>query len=390
MIEGRFEDSGAILRYGQVGGGPGSFIGPVHRAAIAMNGQALIVAGSFSDKPEETVQTAKQLGIHESRAYETFEEMAAAEASREDGIDFVSITVPNHLHHQVARSFLEKGINVVCDKPLCFTLEEAEELMKITAEKNLEFMVTYAYTGYPMVREARNLVTTGKIGEIRVVMAEYPQDWLADPIELTGQRQAIWRTNPKYSGISNCVGDIGTHIENLVHFVTGLEIKKISARLETFVEGRKLDDNAYMLVKYTSGASGNYWSSQVAVGNENGLGLRVFGTEGSIEWHQENPNLLKYVKKGGPVQLLTRGNGYLSGNAQAYTRLPSGHPEGYFEAFANLYRSYCNRLIAKKDNMDDDELFPTAVDGARGVKFVHDCVDSSNRGSDWVDGSFNI
>lgn len=390
MIEGKFEDSGAILKYGQVGGGPGSFIGPVHRAAIAMNGQAKMVAGSFSDKPEETYMTARQLDVDESRAYETFEEMAAREAEREDGIDFVSITVPNHLHYQVARTFLEKGINVVCDKPLCFTIEEAEELIKLASEKNLEFMVTYTYTGYPMVREARNLVETGELGKLRVVMAEYAQDWLADPIELDGQKQATWRTNPKYSGISNCVGDIGTHVENLVHFVTGLEIEKLSARLETFVKGRKLDDNAYINVKYSSGASGNYWSSQVAIGNENGLKLRVFGTEGAIEWEQENPNVLKFVKKGGVTQLLTRGNGYLSDSAQAYTRLPSGHPEGYFEAFANLYSSYCNRLIAKKNNLKDDEIFPTPIDGARGVKFIHDCVESSNKGSEWIDGSFKI
>ena len=394
MIEAKLNDTGASLLYGQVGGGPGSFIGPVHRAAIAMNNQAKLVAGSFSDIPSETVQVAKDLGVDADRAYADFHDMAVKEGARTEGkIDFVIITVPNHLHFAVAKAFLEQGINVVCEKPMAFTEEEATQLVTRAGAHKVEFMVTYTYTGYPMVREARDLVRTGALGTIRVVVAEYPQDWLADPIERSGNnRQAVWRTDPKYAGVSCCVGDIGTHLENLVHFITGLEIDKLAASLETFVEGRPLDDNAYMLLKYKGGASGNYWSSQVAIGKENGLRIRVYGTDGAIEWEQENPNVLRFQKKGAPLQLLTRGSGYLSAAAGHFTRLPAGHPEGYFEAFANLYKSFCNVLTAKKQGHTPDPLdvFPTVVDGARGTKFVFDCVKSSKEGAAWVDASFDI
>ena len=390
MIQGKDIESIDGLTYGQVGGGEGSFIGPVHRTVISMNGQARIVAGSFSHDYEKTLRTAKQLGISEDRAYKDFREMAEKEGQREDKIDFVVITAPNHLHYEAAKAFLENGINVVCDKPLCFTVEEAEDLIRITREKDLEFMVTYTYTGYPMVREAKKLIASGAIGKIRIVMAEYPQDWLADRVELEGNTQAVWRTDPKYAGISCSVGDLGTHVENLVHFITGLEIEKLSARLETFLEGRPLDDNAYILLKYNTGASGNYWVSQVAVGNANSLKIRVFGDEGSIEWEQENPEVLKISKKGGPTEYYVKGGGYLTGAGQSATRLPAGHPEGYFEAFANLYRFYENKLIAKKLHIEPelDEVFPTVVDGARGVKFVHDCVKSSKNNSIWVDATF--
>jgi predicted dehydrogenase len=394
MIEGKLNETGASLLYGQVGGGPGSFIGPVHRAAIAMNNQAKLAAGSFSDIPSETVQVARDLGIDADRAYADFRDMAVQEGARTEGrIDFVIITVPNHIHFAVAKAFLEQGINVVCEKPMAFTEQEAKELVALAGARKADFMVTYTYTGYPMVREARNLVRTGALGTLRVVAAEYPQDWLADPIERGGtNRQAVWRTDPKYAGVSCCVGDIGTHIENLVHFITGLEIDKLAASLETFVEGRPLDDNAYMLLKYKGGASGNYWSSQVAIGKENGLRIRVYGTDGAIEWEQENPNVLRFQKKGGPLQLLTRGNGYLSAVAGHFTRLPAGHPEGYFEAFANLYRCFCNVLTAKKQGktVDPLDVFPTVVDGARGTKFVFDCVKSSKEGAAWVDASFDI
>ena len=394
MIEAKLNDTGASLLYGQVGGGPGSFIGPVHRAAIAMNNQAKLVAGSFSDIPSETVQVAKDLGVDADRAYADFHDMAVKEGARTEGrIDFVIITVPNHLHFAVAKAFLEQGINVVCEKPMAFTEEEATQLVARAGVHKVEFMVTYTYTGYPMVREARDLVRTGALGTLRVVAAEYPQDWLADPIERSGSnRQAVWRTDPKYAGVSCCVGDIGTHLENLVHFITGLEIDKLAASLETFVEGRPLDDNAYMLLKYKGGASGNYWSSQVAIGKENGLRIRVYGTDGAIEWEQENPNVLRFQKKGAPLQLLTRGGEYLSAAAGHVTRLPAGHPEGYFEAFANLYRNFCNVLMARKQDRTPDPLdvFPTVVDGARGTKFVFDCVKSSKEGAAWVDASFDI
>lgn len=392
MIEGGKSDSGNMLTYGQIGGGPGSFIGPVHRAAIAMNGQARLVAGSFSDIPEETMQSGRELGLDGDRIYESFYEMAERESQREDCIDFVVITAPNHIHFDVAKTFLENGINVVCEKPLAFSTSQGKELISLTKKRDLKFMVTYTYTGYPMVREAREIVKTGRIGDLRLVVAEYAQDWLADKVEDSGQRQASWRTNPKYAGISCCVGDIGTHIENLVHFVTGLEINDMSASLETFVDGRQLDDNAFIQIKYDNGATGSYWSSQVAIGHENGLRMRVYGEEGSIEWEQENPNVLKLALKGKPVQYLSRGNSYLSSSAGHFTRLPSGHPEGYFEAFSNLYRSFCNVLIAGKngEEVSDFDLYPDVYDGVRGIQFVEDCVKSSESGKKWIDGSFRF
>ncbi len=392
MIEGKDLEERGILTYGQIGGGEGSFIGPVHRTAIAMTGQAKIVAGSFSHDYQKTLNTAKILGISEERAYKDFEEMAEKEAEREDKPDFILITAPNHLHYKAAKAFLEKGFNIVCDKPLCFTVDEAKELVELAREKDVEFMVTYTYTGYPMVREARRLIASGKLGKIRVVMAEYPQDWLTDPIEREGQKQAVWRTDPKYAGISCCVGDIGTHVENLVHFVAGLKIKELAASLETFVEGRPLDDNAYILLKYEGSASGNYWSSQVAIGKANSLKIRVYGTEGSIEWEQENPELLKFTPKGGPTQYLVKGGGYLSESAQIATKLPGGHPEGYFEAFSNLYKFYISTLLAKKAGKkpDPEWVFTDVIDGARGVHFVHKCVESSKKGTVWVDATFKI
>jgi predicted dehydrogenase len=394
MIESRNLDAKAILSYGQIGGGPGSFIGPVHRAAIAMNNQAKIVAGCFSDIPEEIVQTASELGLSADRVYSDYREMAEKESKREDKLDFVVITAPNHIHYEVAKTFLQAGFHIVCEKPLSTTFEQAKELLALCQRSNLLFMVTYTYTGYPMVREARQLVKSGKLGDIRLVVAEYAQDWLADKVEDTGNRQAAWRTNPKYAGNSCCVGDIGTHIENIVHFITGLEMKKISAKLETFVKGRLLDDNAFILLNYDNGAAGSFWVSQVAIGKENGLKVRIFGTNGSVEWEQENPNQLGLTLKGQPQMILRRGNGYLSEAAKSQTRLPSGHPEGYFEAFSNLYRNYCIAISRVKENslyVISDELydFTNVVDGARGMKFVEDCVKSSNQNNAWVDAAFS-
>ncbi|HID15413.1 MAG TPA: Gfo/Idh/MocA family oxidoreductase [Candidatus Atribacteria bacterium] len=391
MLE-EIKNNDKIIHYGQVGGGRNSFIGPVHRTAIEMNGNAKIVAGSFSRDYKETLKTAESLNISKDRAYQNFEEMAEKEFQRDDRIDFVVITTPNHLHYKAAKIFLEKGFNVVCDKPLCFTVEEAMELVNLTRKKDLEFMVTYTYTGYPMIREAKMLVKSEELGEIRIIMAEYPQDWLVDPIEKEGQKQAKWRTDPKYSGISCCVNDIGTHVENLMHFITDLKIKKLAANVETFVKGRSLDDNAYILLKYENGSSGSYWVSQVALGKVNNLKIRIFGTKGSLEWEQENPEILKFTKKGSPTQYLTKGRNYISDNIKNITRLPGGHPEGYFVAFSNLYKFYMDKLIAKKmgKKIEKMEVFPTVVDGARGVKFVHDCIKSSKNNSIWVDGGFEI
>jgi predicted dehydrogenase len=312
--------------------------------------------------------------------------MAEAEGALPDGIDFVVVTTPNDTHYAICRAFLEAGINVSCDKPLCLETEEALDLDRKAREKNLLFMVTYAYTGYPLVRQAREMARSGALGDIRVVVAEYAQDWLAEKLE---DSKDVWRMDPKQAGISCCVGDIGTHIENMVHFVTGLEIDKISAVLSSFVEGRRLDDNAMINVLYRGGAVGHYWPSQVAMGRENGLSFRIYGSEGSLEWHQENPNEMRYAKKGTPPMILTRG-GYGLGEAAArWTRMPSGHPEGLFAAWANIYEAFCDTLRKKAlgEPQDNLETFPTAFDGARGVKFVHDCVASGESGGAWVDGS---
>jgi predicted dehydrogenase len=390
MIEGKdFGAGGSRLKYGLVGGGPGSFIAAVHRTGIDMTRSADLAAGCFSRDAEKNRAAAAGLGVAAERTYSSFSEMASREAGRSDGIDFVVIATPNDTHYAACKAFLENGIDVSCDKPLCFTVEEAVELARLARDRDLLFMVTYVYTGYPLVRHARELVRTGRLGEIRVVMAEYPQDWLADRAEDSDNIQAKWRTDPEKVGISCCVGDIGTHVEDLAHFVTGLEIERISAVLSTFVKDRPLEDNAMITLKYKGGAVGHYWPSQVAIGRENGLAIRVYGTEGGIEWEQENPNVMRFTKKGQPPSILTRNGPGLSEMAARWTRIPSGQPEGIFEAWANLYEGYCNSLKnrAQKRAFDEFDIFPTVLDGARGVKFVHDCVKSAKSGSAWVDGA---
>jgi predicted dehydrogenase len=387
MIEGRdLGATGPRLRYGLVGGGAGSFIAAVHRAGIDMTRAADLVAGCFSRDAEKNRAAGQSFGVAGDRVYSSYKEMASAEASRDDGIDFAVVATPNNTHYEISKDFLEHGINVSCDKPLCFAVDEAIDLERAARAKNLAFMVTYVYTGYPLVRHARELIRNGALGDIRVVVGEYAQDWLADRLE---DSREVWRTDPRQAGISCCVGDIGTHIENMAHFVTGLEIDKISATLSTFVKGRALDDNALITVKYKGGAVGHYWPSQVAIGRENGLSFRVYGTEGALEWNQENPNEMRYVKKGRPPMTLTRGGNDLGPAAARWTRMPSGHPEGLFAAWANIYEAFCNTIKNKAHGKPQDgmETFPTAYDGARGVKFVHDCVKSSASGSAWVDGA---
>lgn len=389
MIEGSREGPGEMtLRYGMVGGGPGSFIADAHRKAIAFDSTAHLTAGVFSRTWEKTLETGRKLGLDESRLYRSYEEMAKAEAGRDDGIDFAVIVTPNISHYPAAKAFLEHGINVVSDKPLTVETAEAEELAKLANEKNLLFGVTYVYTGYPMVKHAREMVSRGEIGDVRFVQAEYPQDWLATPIEQSGaNRQASWRTDPAQSGKSCCVGDIGSHIENLVSYITGLRVTEVCARLDTFVEGRLLDDNASIMVSYDSGAKGLYWSSQIAIGHDNALSVRVIGTNGSIEWRQEDPDHLRIGRLGRPVEILSRGRDALLPHAARYPRLPSGHPEGYYEAFANFYRTYGAALAGKKAGKaltKDDLDFPSAEDGLSGVRFIDACVKSSIAGAAWV------
>jgi predicted dehydrogenase len=387
MIEGLTQGTGSALRYGMVGGGPGAFIGDVHRKAIALDGSATLVAGCFSRSHENTLATGRELGLPAERLYRTFEEMAEAEAKRKGGIDFAVVVTPNASHHAAARAFLSRGIHVVCDKPLVFEVKEAEELAALAKAKDLLFCVTYTYTGYPAVKHGREMIARGEIGDIRFVNAEYPQEWLSTLLEKEGQKQASWRTDPAQTGKSNCVGDIGSHVENMVRYMTRLEITRLCARLDTFVAGRVLDDNASILVEYKGGAKGLYWSSQIAVGYDNALRVRVFGSKGSIQWSQENPNYLTVSRLGQPTVVLSRGRDELYPHAQAYSRIPSGHPEGYFEAFANIYKTFASALAKKKTGapLGEKELdFPDVEDGISGVRFIGKCVESSQKGAVWV------
>lgn len=375
------------LTYGMIGGGAGAFIGDVHRKAIALDGKAELAAGVFSRDFRNTITTGESLRIDKSRLYQTYDEMAEAEAAREDGIDFVSIVTPNNTHFPIAKTFLEKGIHVVCDKPLTIDSREAEELKQLAETKDLLFCVTYTYTGYPMVKHLREMIKKGDLGELRVVNAEYPQDWLATPVEKTGQKQSAWRTDPSQSGKSNCVGDIGSHIENMVSYLTGLNIDSLCARLDSFVEGRRLDDNATIMVNYDSGARGLYWSSQVAVGHDNGLRVRIYGIKASAEWSQENPNYLRISYLDKPTEIISRGRDELYPHAQGYSRIPSGHPEGYFEAFANIYTTFINALGKKRSGAEltvEDLDFPKIEEGIRGVRFIEKCVESSEKGATWI------
>ena len=389
MIEGQDAHGPTVLlTYGMIGGGKGAFIGDVHRKAIGMDGKARLVAGCFSQSYENTLATGETCGLDKSRLYKTYEEMFRTEAGRAEKIDFIVITAPNNTHFPAAMLAIENGIHVVCDKPLTTTLPSAEELSRLVKKNSNFFCVTYAYSGYPMVKHMRDMVKNGELGEIRFVNGEYPQDWLATLLEKTGQKQAAWRTDPKFAGASNCVGDIGSHIEHMVSYVTGLEIQSLLARLDHFGEGRPLDDNASILLNYKGGAKGIYWSSQVAVGHDNGLRVRIYGTKAGLEWVQENPNYLKvsYIDK--PSESLSRGRDKMSSRAQSLSRIPSGHPEGYFEAFANIYKTYLTSLGKRKSGQslgNDDLDFPSVEDGVRGVRFIERCVESSNKGAVWVE-----
>ena len=388
MIEGQESAAKAFrLKYGMVGGGKGAFIGGVHRKAIAMDGLAELVAGCFSTDFENTRKTGESWGLPADRLYEDYRKMMRAEARRPDKIDFLVIVTPNDTHYPIARLALENGIHVVCEKPLATSSRDARALGVLARKKGLLFGVTYAYTGYPIVRHMSEMIARGELGTIRFVAAEYPQDWLATPLEKTGQKQAAWRTDPRRAGISNCVGDIGSHIENMVSHLTGLEIRSLLARLDHVGEARVLDDNASILIEYTGGAKGLYWSSQIAVGHDNGFRVRIYGTRASLEWAQENPNYCRVAYVDQPTARLSRGRDKMCPAAQKWSRLPSGHPEGYFECFANIYSTYLTALQKKKagESLTKDDLdFPGIDDGIRGVKFIEKCVNSSQKGAVWV------
>ena len=372
------------IRLGMVGGGRGAFIGAVHRIASRLDDQYELVAGAFSSDPEKSAASAADLGV--ARSYGSYAEMAQKEARRKDGIEAVAIVTPNHMHAPVAVEFLKRGIHVICDKPLTATLPEAKKLAKTAEASGVVFALTHNYTGYPMIRQAREMIAAGALGDIRLVNVEYIQDWLAEPIETTGQKQADWRTDPARSGAGGATGDIGTHAFNLANFVTGLTLHELSADLQSFVAGRRVDDNGHIMMRYTSGARGTLWCSQVASGQENGLRLRIFGTKGGIEWEQENPNYLWVAPLGQPKYRLTRGGPATGEAAARMTRIPSGHPEGYLEGFANIYAEAARAIIARREGiaLDSAVVFPGLKEGLEGVAFVDACVRSSKRNGAWV------
>jgi predicted dehydrogenase len=380
-IEGRNEKYSGRIRLGMVGGGNDAFIGGVHRIAARIDDKYELVAGALSSTPEKARASGEALGL--PRVYEDFKDMAIREARRKDGIEAVSIVTPNHVHYAAAREFLKRGIHVICDKPLTSTLADAKKLVKAAEEADALFILTHNYTGYPMIRQARQMVANGELGKIRVVQVEYPQDWLSEEQDF---KQAEWRTDPNRSGAGGSTGDIGTHAFNLACFVSGLEVESLAADLQAFVPGRKVDDNAHVLLRFAGGARGMLWCSQVAPGNENALKLRVYGEKGGIEWSQEDPNYLWYTPLGEPKRLITR-NGAGAGDAAGrMSRVPPGHPEGYLEGFANIYSEAAEAIIAARDGKKPgkDVIYPTVHDGLAGVKFVDACVRSSAKNAGWV------
>lgn len=373
----------ARIRLGMVGGGNDAFIGGVHRFASRLDGQYELVAGALSSTPEKAQASGAALGLDPARTYDDFKAMAIREARLKDGIEAVAIVTPNHVHAAAAREFLKRGIHVICDKPLTATLPEARKLVKAAGESDALFFLTHNYTGYPMIRQAREMIATGELGNLRVVNVEYAQDWLTKSDD---SKQAAWRTDPAQSGAGGSTGDIGTHAFNLAGFVSGLTLQSLSADLQSFVAGRALDDNAHVMLRYEGGARGMLWCSQVAPGNENALRLRIYGDKGGIEWAQESPNQLWFTPFGEPKRLLTRGGAGTGAAAARVTRIPAGHPEGYLEGFATIYSEAAIAIRAHQAG----EICPTEVhvpdinDGLRGVQFVDACVRSSKRDAAWV------
>jgi len=374
------------LRYGMVGGGQHAFIGAVHRLAANLDGQIELVAGAFSADAKNSQTTGEQLFLNPKRVYASYAEMAEREAAlpADERIDFVSIVTPNFLHAPVATTFLKKGFHVVCDKPMTLTLKEAKALRETVRRSGKVFALTHNYTGYPMVKEARELVRSGKLGKILKIVAEYPQGWLLDKIEATGQKQASWRLDPKRAGASSCVGDIGTHAENLGRYITGLRIDELCAEFTSFIPGRKLEDDANMLIRYRGGAKGVLHCSQISCGEENNLNIRVYGTLGALAWHQEHPNELKFQPKGEPARILRRGNGYVSDAAKKFTRLPFGHPEAFIEAFANIYLEAAAAIRDHAAGRPGVYDFPTVDDGVYGMAFLETAVKSAKSKVKWT------
>jgi predicted dehydrogenase len=397
VISGKSEE-GAFprkLRMGMVGGGRDAFIGGVHRRGAMFEGGVELVAGCFSSTPEKSKASGQDMYLPDNRVYGTWQEMVEAESKlpEDQRLDFVTIVTPNNTHYPVAKAFIEAGFNIVIDKPLVHTVEQARDLAQAIKKHNVLFAVTYSYTGYPMVKQARYMVQSGAVGKVQKVIVEYPQGWLVQRLELTGQKQAAWRTDPKRVGISGCIGDLGSHCENLVSYITGLELEAICADLSIYVPGREVDDDGNILLRFKGGAKGILTSSQICTGEENTLRIRVWGTKAGLEWHQENPNYLYVRSNDGPEQIYKRGNGYLCPAAAAATRLPTGHPEALFEAFANIYKNYTDTIRAKLMGAEPSEImldFPTIEDGARGVFFINKAVESSASSARWTPAVFSL
>ncbi|QFT33296.1 Gfo/Idh/MocA family oxidoreductase [Roseibium porphyridii] len=380
-IEGTDTAQTRPIRLGMVGGGKDAFIGAVHRIASRIDGAYELVAGALSSTPEKALESGQALGLKKDRTYASFADMAKREARLKDGIEAVAIVTPNHVHYPAAREFLKRGIHVICDKPLTSTLADAKKLVKAAESSSALFFLTHNYTGYPMVRQARELVQSGELGTIRVIQVEYPQDWLT--IE-QDNKQAEWRTDPARTGLGGSTGDIGTHAYNLASFITGQLAESLAADLQSFVPGRQVDDNGHVMLRYASGARGMLWCSQVAPGNENNLKIRVYGDKGGLEWHQENPNYLYLTPFGEPKRIITRGGAGMSESIGPSTRIPPGHPEGYLEGFANLYKDAADVIRAHQRGEDLSSLVPNVEDGLAGVRFIDACVKSSSRNAAWV------
>ena len=384
------EKAARKLRLGMVGGGRGAFIGSVHRMSARLDDKWEIVAGALSANAENARLSAEDLGIAPDRAYTSWEQMAKAEGARVDGIDTVSIVTPNHLHFGPAKAFLENGIHVICDKPMTLNLAEAQDLAAIARKSGLLFVLTQNNTGYPLVRQARKMVADGTIGTVQVIRVSYVQDWLTTPLDQDGQKQATWRTDPKLAGAGGSIGDIGVHAFNLAAFISGLELEEVCADLHSYVPGRKLDDNANVLLRYKGGASGTLWSSQVAPGNYNRLSIGIYGTKGGLEWVGEDNDNLYYTPLGEPTRCITRGGPGALDVANRATRMPPRHPEGYIEGFANLYSNAAELIWARKEERTPDPFatdVPTVEDGVLGLAFIEACVASSRNGGVWTKAS---
>lgn len=384
--DGAPETLGKRIRLGMVGGGRDAFIGAVHRIASRIDDKFELVSGCFSATAEKSQLSGQDLGLDPSRVYDDYIEMAKREAQRKNGCEAVAIVVPNHMHYPVAREFLKRGIHVICDKPLTAQLSEARKMVKAVEASEALFILTHNYTGYPMIRQAREMVANGELGNIRLVQVEYPQDWLTVSQEGTGNKQAEWRTDPERTGAGGSIGDIGTHAFNLARFVSGLKLSELCADMQSFVAGRRVDDNAHVLMRFEGGARGMLWCSQVAPGNENGLRLRIYGDKGGLNWVQADPDRLWSSPFGEPTRILSRGGAGMGPAAARMSRVPAGHPEGYLEGFANIYSeaALAIRAVQAGAEVPDEVIYPSIQDGLEGVAFVDACVRSSGRNGAWV------